>query len=121
MHFRLNVSDFGYRAGNLTVKCCCRRLYIRIQPQIANSQSKYTQDVPANEAEVQTEQPPTVSCHQLFGTGNGFTGRKLRLLRQDEFCHRIAVCGDNAGDDQQQGPQQDVEALKKTAAAIVFQ
>ena len=69
--------------------------------------------MPANEAEVQTEQPPTVSCHQLFGTGNGFTGRKLRLLRQDEFRHRIAVCGDNAGDDQQQGPQQDVEALKK--------
>ena len=44
----------------------------------------------------------SVAGHHFLGLCNGLAGREVRMLRQDELRHGVAVGGDDAGDDEEQ-------------------
>ena len=88
--------------GNLTIERGRCRSLIWIQPQITDSHGEGTKDRPANEAEMEAEQPPFVAIHHFFGCGKGLVCGQFGMLRQYVFRHGVTVRGDDAGDDEKQ-------------------
>ena len=86
---------------------------IGVQKQVADAKGEQAQNDPADEAQLQAEQPPAVAPHQLFGPLNGLAGRQVRVLGQDVARHGIAVRGHDTGDDEQQRPQEDEHPLEQ--------
>ena len=67
------------------------------------------QQDPADEAEVQHEGVPLVALHHPTGQGDGLGAGKLRVLLQDVGHHAIGIGLDDAGDDEQQRPQDEID------------
>ena len=91
--------------------------------QNASSQRKYhhdhgkaAQQAPANKTEIQAEQPPLVSIHHMPGLRNGLAGGHLRMLRQYVRRHGVTERFNDARDDEQQCPEDDVEACQEIHA-----
>jgi len=91
-----------------------RCLGVRDQPQAADAQSKQIQNAPAQEAEMQAEQPPAVSVHHLPGSFQCLLCRQLGLLGKNVRYHGVAVARHNTGDHEKQGPQEGIQPPQKS-------
>ena len=88
--------------------------YVKIGAGLVSSIGEEIQKLPANKGQVQAEQLALVAIHQLTGSGDGFVGCHLRMLGHDIGGHGIAIDFDDAGNDEQQAPQSDVQIPKKS-------
>ena len=53
------------------------------------------------------------AVHHGLGLGQGFAGSQVGVIRQQELRHGIAVGRHDAGNDQQQRPEEDIEGLEQ--------
>ena len=84
-----------------------------MQPQIADTGRQRAQKRPADETELEAEQPPFVAAHELL---RGFDGRHRAhagVLIENVGRHCVAVGCDDAGDDEQQRPERDEDGRQK--------
>ena len=104
------------RSGNLPIEGRYRRVFVRNQPQVADSYREHAEDIPADKAQLETEQPHTVSFHHFLGRRDGFACGHLRMLRKYILCHRVAVVRHDAWNHQEEGPQENIDRFQDSSA-----
>ena len=71
------------------------------------------EDRPAEKAQIQDKALPLVAGHHLLADADAVRHGHVRVIEQQELGHAIAVKGDDAGDDEQQRPQEDEQSLEQ--------
>ena len=76
------------------------------EEEIADTAGEQTEDGPADEGEIEDKKIHLFAAHQLFGHANGGDRGERRILRHQVGGHRVAVGGDDAGDDEEKRPEE---------------
>ena len=78
-----------------------------------NAKGEGTEDMPAQEGQLQHKGVPLLPLHHLLTQADGIHGIHIRIIRQDVRHHQIGIAFDNAGDQQQQAPQEGEQIRQK--------
>ena len=89
------------------LRVCC--LHIRRDPKRADAEAQGTHDDPAEEAQIQHELFPLVAVHQLAALIDAGLPAVVGVVELDIIGHGIGIHLDDAGDDEQQRPQESKE------------
>ncbi len=94
---------------------CAGHAYVRHGPDLHKvaDDGQNLQQVPADEAPVEHEQLRLVAGHETLRLADARERRHLRMVAQKVDRHAVAVLGDDAGDDEQQRPEADEQALQQ--------
>ena len=79
------------------------------EPQRPDPGGQHRQQRPAEKAQIEAEQVALAPVHERLGAFDGLGRRDGRVFGHDVRRHRVAVCGDDAGDDEQQRPREHLE------------
>ena len=94
-----------------------RCIYVRFQQNETDTESHNRQDNPANETKEQPEQVHLVAIHHAHGFLYGSISGDGGIILQDERSHRIREGLDDAGDDEQQHPQNHIDVVQQIGSA----
>lgn len=83
---------------------------IRYEPQQADTEGENAQQQPAEEAEIEHKQLPFVTVHEPYALSNSLVASHLPVVFVDIVGHGISIRFDESGNDQQQRPEEGVDA-----------
>lgn len=96
---------------------------IAANPEESDSHGDYPQKDPAQERQGKQKELHFVAIHHFFALFDGVDCRDFGVFCQNEVNHRVRQTCDEARNDQQQTPQEDIKSGKqnrhKTAGEIV--
>ena len=94
------------------------RIVVRQQEKESDTQCEDRQDKPANHAEVKQEELHLVALHQSHTLADSFLAAHLGVVFQDKFRHGVGILFDEARNDEQQCPEQDVDAFQQLSQGM---
>ena len=89
------------------------RLEVRDDPDEPDPQGEDPQQEPPDEPAPQAEELPLPALHELPAPRDGGQPLHAGVVRQDEERHGVAQGGDDAGDDQEECPQDDEDGAQQ--------
>ena len=108
-----------YRSGRLlvgdklVVELDVGLIDIRDEPQEAYAESEDTEERPADEAEIEHEELPLVATHHHTAFVDAALGVPVGVVESEVGAHGIGICFDDAGDDQEERPQDDIDGREE--------
>lgn len=90
---------------------------IRLHIKGEKTESQDCEQEPADEAEIEAEELPLFSVHELAAFRDRFICGKVRIVEDNIVGHRIGVAFNDAGDEEEQRPKESINPLQDSGDA----
>ena len=99
---------------NFFIEVCMGSRHVGSHPKRSNAETENTDDDPADEAEVKKEKSHFIAIHHFAAFVNALLPCVCGIVVLDVESHGIAVCFDDSGNHEQQGPKKSKQCDQKS-------